>query len=335
MQARTALDLSKVFGYQIVRSRCTREAQRQMCQAVSDHGLRWGTGQVDTSLYRRSVGQLDLFILRYGAEVEVSPDRFNQFALVQIPLQGRASLEADGCNLEVGNGDVAVLSARRGARIHWSEGCQQLLVKVPDSLLGGPAAAAVWQRSLFKLAPASASAWLGLLQQLLTLMPVAPGGERVPSSLDRLEQALALYLQEMQPAWPGPGATRQQAGPDPDHGQARAVDANLQRLEQLEAYIHQHLFAPLSLADLSAAAGFPARTLNAISQKYRGVSPMTMVRNIRLEQARLELQARPQTNVTDVAIRLGFGHLGRFSGYYRERFGETPRQTSAACRQAA
>jgi transcriptional regulator GlxA family with amidase domain len=31
--------------------------------------------------------------------------------------------------------------------------------------------------------------------------------------------------------------------------------------------------------------------------------------------------------VTDVAMQLGFGHLGRFAGHYRELYGEAPSAT--------
>jgi len=38
---------------------------------------------------------------------------------------------------------------------------------------------------------------------------------------------------------------------------------------------------------------------------------------------------RAQVNVTAIALDHGFGHLGRFSAYYRQRFGELPRETAA------
>jgi AraC-like DNA-binding protein len=34
-----------------------------------------------------------------------------------------------------------------------------------------------------------------------------------------------------------------------------------------------------------------------------------------------------QVNVSEVAYRWGFTHLGRFAGAYRARFGESPSQT--------
>ncbi|WP_349814825.1 helix-turn-helix domain-containing protein [Curtobacterium sp. MCJR17_043] len=60
-----------------------------------------------------------------------------------------------------------------------------------------------------------------------------------------------------------------------------------------------------------------------------GVSPLTYLRQVRLDRVHDELLARdPRTaSVGEVATRWGFAHLGRFSAAYAERFGEYPKQT--------
>ncbi len=99
-------------------------------------------------------------------------------------------------------------------------------------------------------------------------------------------------------------------------------------IERMEAYIRQRLCAPISLVDLANAAGLSPRSLNALCHKYHGVSPMVLLRNMRLDAVRQKLQTCPGANVTTIALDHGFGHLGRFSAYYRERFGELPRDTT-------
>lgn len=57
-------------------------------------------------------------------------------------------------------------------------------------------------------------------------------------------------------------------------------------------------------------------------------SPMTVLRDLRLERAWQELShPGPLTSVTDVAMQLGFFHLGRFSEHYRRKFGCTLSET--------
>jgi AraC-like DNA-binding protein len=93
-------------------------------------------------------------------------------------------------------------------------------------------------------------------------------------------------------------------------------------------YIQSHLHAPLTLADIVAASGVPGRTLLAHFKDWRGVSPMRHLRNVRLARARQALlRASPDENVTEIAMSLGFTHMGRFSLEYRRHFGESPSQT--------
>jgi AraC-like DNA-binding protein len=91
-------------------------------------------------------------------------------------------------------------------------------------------------------------------------------------------------------------------------------------------YIEAHLGEPMTLGDIAAAAGCSARTLNDAFREHFAVSPMTRVRQLRLDAARAELLG-DGASVTAVAGRWGFGHLSRFSGAYQERFGELPSQT--------
>lgn len=95
------------------------------------------------------------------------------------------------------------------------------------------------------------------------------------------------------------------------------------------AYIHSHWADPVRLDALVRASGVSMRSLHAGFRKYYGVSPMTYLRNVRLDQARLRLkrEGSGDVTVTEVALECGFTHLGKFAGAYRERFGELPSET--------
>lgn len=85
-----------------------------------------------------------------------------------------------------------------------------------------------------------------------------------------------------------------------------------------------------TVADLAGHAGVSERSLHAAFRRQLGTSPMSFVRSRRLEQAHDELlQLDPTTGVTvtDVALRHGFTHTGRFAAAYRQRFGEPPSTT--------
>lgn len=55
---------------------------------------------------------------------------------------------------------------------------------------------------------------------------------------------------------------------------------------------------------------------------------MAFLRGIRLQRVRAQLLASDgSVSVSEIARRWGFHHLGRFSAYYRDAFGEVPSRT--------
>jgi AraC-like DNA-binding protein len=101
------------------------------------------------------------------------------------------------------------------------------------------------------------------------------------------------------------------------------------RLRAAVDYIHAHAHQPLTVGDIAAAAGLSIRGLQEAFQRIFDQSPLTYVREVRLTRVHHELLAlNPGTGrISDVARSWGFGHMGRFSGAYVQRFGEYPRQT--------
>lgn len=94
--------------------------------------------------------------------------------------------------------------------------------------------------------------------------------------------------------------------------------------------IHSSPDAAFTVADLAEFAGVSERSLHSAFRRQLGTSPMSYVRRHRLEQAREELlRSDPSegAKVTDVALRHGFTHTGRFASAYRARFGESPSAT--------
>jgi AraC-like DNA-binding protein len=93
-------------------------------------------------------------------------------------------------------------------------------------------------------------------------------------------------------------------------------------------FMEANLQSPITLADIVEAAGVPGRTLLKHFDHFRGISPMRYLRNARFERVREALRfADPSERVTDIALKWGFEHMGRFALEYRKRFGESPSRT--------
>ncbi|NIX78014.1 helix-turn-helix transcriptional regulator [Microvirga terricola] len=107
-------------------------------------------------------------------------------------------------------------------------------------------------------------------------------------------------------------------------------------VKRAEAYIEAHFAEPLSLADIAAAGGVSARSLQNGFQSYRAMTPMAFLRMVRLRHVRQALvQADPALmTVTGVALACGFGHMGEFAALYRRTYGETPGQTLGRSRRS-
>lgn len=92
--------------------------------------------------------------------------------------------------------------------------------------------------------------------------------------------------------------------------------------------IHANVGRSWTVMELAAVAGVSGRTLQRQFLAFLGKTPRAVVRDIGFERARRELlRGAPGAKVTDIALRSGFPHCGRFSVEYRRRYGETPSRT--------
>jgi AraC-like DNA-binding protein len=89
--------------------------------------------------------------------------------------------------------------------------------------------------------------------------------------------------------------------------------------------------------DLARHAGVSQRTLEHIFKQAFGLTPGRYLARSRLNRCYHDLyHANPgEDAVTGIALSWGFSHLGRFSGAYRQQFGELPSQTFGKARTGA
>jgi len=94
-------------------------------------------------------------------------------------------------------------------------------------------------------------------------------------------------------------------------------------LKRADRYLAEQLDSPFTIADLASHCGVSLRTLEKAMVDNRGVTPVALVRNARLDQARRALEAGDDA-VADVAHRLGFRSATTFALAFRKRFGVAP-----------
>nr|WP_295958220.1 AraC family transcriptional regulator [Rhodoferax sp.] len=314
LSAGVSLDVSPLVKRCVFRSSARVATHHQVAGEFSDHDLQWCRGNVDTALFKTKVQQLQIFMLQYGAEVEIRPRPFGDFVLVHLSLAGTADIESDGRRVHLRPGAAAILAPRRNLHMRWQQGARQFILKVPQALLSGGGFSC---QPVQQLSDMQGLQWQFLMQSLLHVTNLPSDNAAHSVWVDHLERNVALFLSSR----PGTPAA-------PETLADTACGSDLQRLDKLESYMRSRLCAPIALEDLARAAGISVRSLTMLCQRRHAQSPMVLLRNMRLDAVNARLTAQPGAAVTDIAFEYGFGHLGRFSQYYAKRFGELPRHTS-------
>ena len=100
-------------------------------------------------------------------------------------------------------------------------------------------------------------------------------------------------------------------------------------LRRAIAFIEDNAHRDISLVDIAQSIYMTPRALQYTFRKHRDCTPMEYLRRVRLHHVHLDLVAGNQgtTTVGQIARHWGFAHLGRFATYYRNEYGESPRQT--------
>jgi AraC-like DNA-binding protein len=95
-------------------------------------------------------------------------------------------------------------------------------------------------------------------------------------------------------------------------------------------YIHSHADRLLTLTDIARQAGTTPRALQHAFRRHYGTTPMSYLRQVRLEQAHQDLRAADPAagdTVAAIARRRGWIHPGYFAAAYRRQYGVPPGRT--------
>jgi AraC-like DNA-binding protein len=270
------------------------------------------------------IGNLALSYVAYGAEVSIDPGKLGSFFLIHLVHSGRSEI-LTGTRALVGCAELgSVTSPTVPLRMHWSADCAHLVLKIDRTALESHLADLIGATPTrpIEFAPELplASGHGAGFRRLIEFVAAELDGEgsllSSPLGIARIEQTLMTALMTAQPSNYSAVLA------------ARASPAAPRHVVRAEDYIRAHADAPITIGALAAASGVSARTLFEGFRRFRGVSPMAALKSIRLEHVHDELKSSDAAaSVTEVALKWGFVHLGRFAQDYRKRFGHLPSKT--------
>lgn len=98
-------------------------------------------------------------------------------------------------------------------------------------------------------------------------------------------------------------------------------------------FIDSHLGQSINLADLCKHCGVGVRTLEYGFRQLYDTTPISFIKSQRLSRAHDALLSGQPIAIQQVAVRLGFTHMGQFAQDYRLHFDESPSTTLQRARQ--
>ncbi|WP_327262271.1 AraC family transcriptional regulator [Streptomyces sp. NBC_01232] len=268
-------------------------------------------------------GTVALYELGYGSEVDVTPEAPLDFYNIHVPLAGDGAVTLNGKLL---SSPLSVAGPDQKLGMRWSHDSVNRVLIIPRRSIDQAVAVRLGdlpQRPV-DFVPVlddraePVTAWLTAVAHFAEFAGSALAA-RSPLAVQHFEQLLVNGLLDAQPHV----LSEAVAG--------RGCAALPSAVRRATAFCAEHAAEPISVADMAQAARVGVRSLREGFRMHLDTTPLAYLRGVRLDLARRDLLAAadgdaPRT-VTDVALRWGFTHLGRFTGHYRKAYGETPSQT--------
>ena len=98
----------------------------------------------------------------------------------------------------------------------------------------------------------------------------------------------------------------------------------IEAVQRMQDYIHQHLNEPITMHQLSKAAGYSQWHAARLFRELTGKAPFEYIRSVRLSQAALKLQ-NTEARVIDVAFDFTFDSHEGFTRAFSRQFGMSPK----------
>ncbi len=111
------------------------------------------------------------------------------------------------------------------------------------------------------------------------------------------------------------------------------ADSGLTHIARAVRWIREHYAEPIRVEDVAQRSGMSVSAFYRNFQAVTAMSPIRFQKQIRLQEARLLLAARPN-DVTGVGRLVGYDSPSQFSREYRRQFGAPPSQDAARLRTA-
>ncbi|BBX63106.1 transcriptional regulator [Mycobacterium saskatchewanense] len=306
------------------------EAMRLLAKALAPLSLQIGHDDVAgfaATMHGVRLRNVSMLYLDLHVAATVDVPMLGQYFGVHMPMNGRAFVNHRGRAFEANTIRALVTSPGEALRVAFDHDSPHLLIRIEQRamaahltrLLGRSLNKPLEFEPDFDLASEAAMRWHTAVQ-LIHSEVFHPGSLiQRGQGIGAIEELVMSTLLQLQPS-NYHEEILQPAQPDP----RRAV------VHDAMDYIDDHLAERITMERLAKAVHMSVRSIQQGFREELNMTPMTYVRERRLERVHEELMdAMPADGVTVTAVaeRWGFNHLGSFAVEYRKRWGESPSDT--------
>ncbi|WP_245267729.1 AraC family transcriptional regulator [Rhizobium sp. 2MFCol3.1] len=257
------------------------------------------------------IGRIGIAAMRLG-HFMVNSRKVDGHHLLLFCLSGEGRVSVDGIDVTIRGATGVCIAPNETFSGEFSEDCTQLIFKIDTALMNAEIGRANSRIiPIFDLERIGIRPWVNFVNAMLSdraTLDLIRSTQQVAAAYERLCINLLVKGQ----------------GVDQMTRRAGAAPGVVRRAE---AFIQRNYTDQLKLQDIALAANVPVRTLLQSFRQFRKVSPMRYLRDYRLERIREALLGNPHDSISNLALAVGFTHLGRFAHDYRTQFGEAPSET--------
>ena len=316
----------QIYPYQLFETQELDEARGQVSHLFCPHRIEMADlgRQFYSSFTYAKLGNMSLCHIRYDGNVLIEPSARGAFYLIGMPMKGTTIVTCDQQHVVSMPGIATIQSPGQTVRVDWHDTSEKMVVKICQEsmerhltgLLGHPP-----NRPLeFQVEMPTAGGFGATLQHAIDAVSEEIKQQSClassPLAITQVEEMLMTLLLIGQPH----NYTEELRQP--------VTPAAPYYVKRAEEFICASVKKQLNFSDVAEASGVSGRTLLEGFRRFRGISPMKFLRQKRLEHVRADLlQGALDDTVTEISMRWGFLHQGRFARDYHKRYGEVPSKT--------
>jgi AraC-like DNA-binding protein len=263
--------------------------------------------------------------IEYGTDVTIDIDasELNSYS-ISLPIRGQQELRKSNGLLMSDSDNGLIVSPYDQQELSIAGNCRKIQVAIKcaamrqmlEELLQRPTQQPIVFETQVGTSQGAPAAWWRLVRYLLAEMDQARNFFGHVSMVRDMEKALIKGLILSQP--------NNYSSELADLSQSRCPEYLL----KAKQFINEHASDEIDLDEVGRAVGVSRFKLHDDFKKYFGVTPTVYLKRFRLEAVRQALmEGGCNENITAVAMRWGFNHLGRFSSDYKKLFSEVPSKT--------